>query len=100
MEASNLKRRSVAKGLPFLLLGIALIVAVVVYLILNPDILKDLIWLLIVVIIAIVAIAVIVIAVMVILAVPFYFLKGEQYQDGTSYDLDDVKPVTGKDKKE
>jgi len=100
MEASNLQRRSVLKGLPFLLLGILLIVGVVVWLILNPEILKNLILLLILFILAVIAIVVIVIAVLVILAVPFYFLKGEQYQDGTSYDLDDVKPVTGKDKKD
>jgi len=49
------------------------------------------------------AIVVIALAVMMILAVPFYFLKGEQYQEGGSYDLDDVKSVkesSSKDKKE
>ena len=53
--------------------------------------------------IVIAAIVVIALAVMMILAVPFYFLKGEQYQEGGSYDLDDVKSVkesSSKDKKE
>ena len=93
MEASNLKRRSVTKGLPFLLLGILAIIAIAVYIILNPEILKDLLYLAIIVIIALFAIVVILFAVMMILAIPFYFLKGEQYQDGTSYDLKDVKSV-------
>jgi len=27
------------------------------------------------------------------LAVPYYMKKGEQYQDGVDYSIDDVKPV-------
>jgi uncharacterized RDD family membrane protein YckC len=93
MNADNLKRRSVAKGIPFLLLGVIIIIAVAVYVILNPGILNDLTNLVVIVVMAILAIVVIVFAVMMILAIPFYFLKGEQYQDGGSYGLDDVKAV-------
>jgi len=88
-----MKRRSVAKGIPFLLLGIAAIAAVAVYIILSPEILKDIVWLLILAIVAIAAVVLVIFAAMFILAIPFYIFKGEQYQDGVSYDLKDVKPV-------
>jgi hypothetical protein len=93
MEANNLKRRSVAKGVPFLIAGVAVIVAVLVYIYLNPEILKDLVWLALIIAGAIVAVVLIIFAVTVILAIPFYLFKGEQYQDGTSYDLKDVDDV-------
>jgi len=93
MDADNLKRRSTAKGVPFLILGIAAIIAIVIYILLNPSILEDLLYLVILIAIAIVAVVVIALAVMMILAIPFYLMKGEQYQDGTSYDLNDVKSV-------
>lgn len=81
------------KGVPLLFIGVAAIVAVIVYISLNPEILRDLAWIAMIVIVAIVAIAVILFAVMTILAIPFYFRKGEQYQEGVSYNLKDVKPV-------
>jgi uncharacterized membrane protein YccC len=95
MEAYNMKRRPVVKGVPFLLLGIAVIIAVAIYIFLNPEILKDLLWLAFIIIAAIVAVVLVVFAVMMILAIPFYVFKGEQYQDGTSYDLKDVNDVRG-----
>ena len=103
MEADNLKRRSVTKGLPVLLLGVIAILAIIVYIALNPSILEDILLVVILIVIVIAAIVVIAFAVMMILAIPFYFLKGEQYQEGGSYDLDDVKSVkesSSKDKKE
>ena len=50
-------------------------------------------WILIIIGIAIAAIAAIIFVCMVVLAVPMYVAKGEEYQTGISYDLDDVKPV-------
>jgi len=93
MNAANLKRRSTAKGIPFLLLGIAAIIAIAVFIILNPVILESLLYLAIVIVLIIVAIAVVVLALIMILAIPFYLFKGEQYQDGASYDIKDVKAV-------
>ena len=87
------KRRSVAKGIPFLLLGVAVIIAIIVYIYLNPEILKDILLVAIVAGVIIVAVILILFAAVVILAIPFYILKGERYQDGTSYDLKDVKSV-------
>jgi membrane protein YdbS with pleckstrin-like domain len=105
MEATNLKRRSTAKGVPFLLLGVAFIIAAIVFVIMNPGILENLLYLAIIIAIVIVAIVVIGLAVIMILAIPFYLFKGEQYQDGVSYDIKDVNAVRessseDKDKKE
>jgi len=105
MEATNTKRKSTAKGIPFLLLGIAFIIAVAVLLVMNPEIWKNLLYLAIVIAIVIAALVIIVLAVMIILAIPFYLFKGEQYQDGVSYDIKDVNAVRessseDKDKKE
>ena len=36
---------------------------------------------------------------MAIMAIPMYAYKGEQYQEGVDYNLDDVKSVEGKDDK-
>ena len=93
MNEADLKRRSTAKGIPFLLLGIAAIVAIIVLIILNPEIVRDLLFLVFIVVAAAVAIGIVILAVMMILAVPFYLVKGEQYQEGGSYDLKDVKSV-------
>lgn len=87
------KRNSVWKGSLILLAGVVIIIAVAAYLILNPDILKDLLYVALIVLAAIVAVVLIVFAVMLILAVPMYAYKGEKYQDGISYDLDDVESV-------
>ena len=46
-------------------------------------------------VVVIAAIVLIVFAVMAILAIPFYVLKGEQYQEGRSYELKDIKEVKG-----
>ncbi|MCL1984615.1 MAG: hypothetical protein FWG58_04370 [Methanomassiliicoccaceae archaeon] len=93
MEADNLKRRSVAKGAPILILGILIMAAAAVYVFLNPDILDSISHIVMIIATVIASVALIVVAVMIILAVPFYVFKGEKYQDGRSYDLKDVKPV-------
>ena len=48
-----------------------------------------------------VAVALIVIGyiVMALMAIPMYAYKGEQYQEGVDYSLDDVESVEGKDSK-
>ena len=94
MNATNLKRRSTAKGIPFLILGVALIIALAALIILNPSIWGNLLYLVIIIVVAIVAIVVVALALIMILAIPFYLFKGEQYQDGgTSYDIKDVNAV-------
>ena len=96
----NIKRRSVSKGVPFLLLGIAIIIGIAYYIYLNPGILGDLVMLAVLGVLVVVAAVAVIFAVTVILAIPFYIYKGEQYQDSRSYKLEDIKEVTGTSKKE
>jgi len=91
--AGNVKRNSTLGSALILLLLVAVIVAAIVWLALNPDILDDLLHIAIVAAVIIVAAVAIVYLVMIILAVPYYAAKGERYQTDASYDLDDVKSV-------
>ncbi|MFA6805239.1 MAG: hypothetical protein WCQ23_04285 [Candidatus Methanomethylophilaceae archaeon] len=92
---TEVKKSTTWSGLGILALVLVLI-AVVVYVALNPWILEDLLYVAIIVIVAIVIIAVIVALAMMLMAVPVYMHKGETYQNDTSYDINDVKPVMDK----
>jgi hypothetical protein len=86
------RKSTLGSALGILVLVLAAI-AIVAYLLLNPDILKDIVWVVIVAIVVLIIIAVIVYLAMMLLAVPYYAAKGVQYQTDASYDLKDVKPV-------
>jgi len=90
------KKSTLGSALLILLLAFA-IVGIAVFLILNPGILGNLIAIAIIAIIVIVVIVVIIYIAMALLALPYYVHKGETYQTGATYDLDDVKPVKEKD---
>ena len=95
-EASNLKRESTPKsGLGILLLVIAVvgIIGLIAWALTNPDILAATINVIIIIVVAIVILILIVTGIMLIMAVPIYIKKGEQYQEGVDYSIDDVKPV-------
>ena len=93
MDPNNVSKNKTGKSaLLFGLLAIILI-AIVVCVVYNPWILKDLAYILIVVVIAIIIILVVVYLAMVVLAVPIYAAKGESYQKDMSYDINDVKAV-------
>ena len=95
-EASNLKRESTTKsGLGILLLVIAVvgIIGLIAWALTNPDILAATINVIIIIVVAIVILILIVTGIMLIMAVPIYIKKGEQYQEGVDYSIDDVKPV-------
>jgi glucan phosphoethanolaminetransferase (alkaline phosphatase superfamily) len=94
---TEVRKSTTWSGLGILVIVIALI-AVVAYVIMNPSILENLLYIIIIVAIALVLIAVIAALVMGLLAVPYYMAKGETHQTDTSYDIADVKPVM--DKKE
>ena len=95
-DATNMKTASTTKsGLGILLLVVAAvaIIGLIVWALTNPDILKTTVNVIIVIGIAILVIVLIISGLMLILAVPYYMKKGEQYQDGVDYSIDDVKPV-------
>lgn len=95
-DATNMKTASTTKsGLGILLLVVAAvaIIGLIAWALTNPDILQTTVNVIIVIGIAILVIVLIITGLMLILAVPYYMKKGEQYQDGVDYSIDDVKPV-------
>ena len=104
-EATNMKKAGTGKsGLGLILIAIAVVVliGVAVWALTNPDILKATINIVLIIVAAIVIIALVVCGIMFIMAVPVYIQKGEQYQEGVDYSIDDVKSVkesTSEDKK-
>lgn len=76
-----------------LVLIIAVIIAAAAAIVLIPGVLENLAWVALIVMVAIAVIAAVIWLCMIVLAIPMYAMKGEQYQTGISYDLDDVKPV-------
>ena len=100
-EAKNVKKAGTklsAAGLLLIAVGtIAVIAAVALLLFYNPDVLQNLLWILLIVIAAIVVIAIVVWIAMALLAIPMYAMRGEQYQENVDYSLDDVESVKEKD---
>ncbi len=82
-----------AIGLVLVAIGVIALIALAVWALTNPDVLSTLVTLVIVIVAVIVLIAIIIVGAMFILAIPMYAAKGEQYQDGVDYSIDDVKPV-------
>ena len=88
-----------AAGIALIVLMVVVIVAAIAYALMQPGVLESVVT--IVAIVAVVAVALIVIGyiVMALMAIPMYAYKGEQYQEGVDYILDDVVSVEGKDSK-
>ena len=88
-----------AAGIALIVLMVVVIVAAISYALMQPGVLESVVT--IVAIVAVVAVALIVIGyiVMALMAIPMYAYKGEQYQEGVDYSLDDVESVEGKDSK-
>ena len=80
-----------------LAVGIVVLIALVAYVLMRPGVLEAALTAGVIILIAIVAIILIIYAVMAIIAIPMYAYKGEQYQKGASYELDDVKSIKEKD---
>lgn len=93
----TMRRKGTAlSGLALLLLALVIIgcIGAIVYvLVLNPQLLADILYVIAVAIAAIIAICVIAYIVITLIAIPMYMVKGESYQGGKSYSLDDVKSV-------
>lgn len=95
-EAANTRKIGTGKsglGLVLLAVGVIALIALVVWALTNPDILEATLTLIIFIVVAIIVIALIITGVMFIIAIPMYVKKGEQYQEGVDYSIDDVKPV-------
>jgi uncharacterized membrane protein YcjF (UPF0283 family) len=95
--ADNVGKNKTAVSALILDLFAVAIVAVAIFLILNPYILKDFAYVIIAAAVLIVLAVIAIYIVIVILALPYYAAKGEAYQTDVSYDLDDVGSVKEKD---
>ena len=87
------KREGTGKSALMMVLVVVIIAAAIAALFLVPGALESLIWILVIIGIAIVAVVAVIFVFMVILAVPMYVAKGEEYQTGISYSIDDVESV-------
>ena len=76
-----------------LVIAVVGIIGLIAWALTNPDILAATINVIIIIVVAIVILILIVTGIMLIMAVPIYIKKGEQYQEGVDYSIDDVKPV-------
>ena len=89
-----------AAGIALIVVMVIVIVAAVAYALMQPGVLESLLTIVAIAAVVIVALVVIGYIVMALMAIPMYAHKGEQYQEGVDYNLDDVKPVEGKDSKD
>ena len=107
MDPYSVKKESTGKsGLVLALIGIVIVAVIGItawILYSNPDILENVLYVILVIIAAIVIAVIAVWIITAVLAVPYYIAKGESYQDDASYNLDDVSSageVRSDDKKE
>ncbi len=94
MDPYSVRKESTGKsGLALALIGIVIIAVIGItawILYSNPDILENVLYVILVIIAAIVIVIIAVWIITAVLAVPYYIAKGESYQDDASYNLDDV----------
>ena len=91
---------STGKSALMMVLVILVIGAAIAALCMIPDIWDDIVMVLTVILIAIAIIVAILFIFMAVLALPMYVAKGEQYQTGISYGIDDVESVKEKSSEE
>lgn len=77
-------------------LCVAVVAAAVIFLINNPDVMKDVVKVILLIVVVIVIIAIIIAVAMFVLAIPMYAIRGERYQKDVAYDMDDVESVESK----
>lgn len=105
-KADNVKKAGTGKsaaGFVVIAVMIVVIIAALVYALSQPGVLESVVNIVIIAVIVIAAIVIIGYVVMAIIAIPMYAYKGEQYQEGVDYNLDDVKSVketSSEDKKQ
>ena len=79
--------------LVFLIGWIIALIALIAWALTNPGVLEATLTVIAIIVVAIIVIALIIAGLMFFLAIPMYVKKGEQYQEGVDYSIDDVKSV-------
>ena len=95
MDPNQVERKSTAVSGLILILLLALIIAAAVALFMNPDLLENIAYVILMIFLVIAAIVVIILVFAGILAIPMYMKKGVEVQTNMSYSLDDVKEFDG-----
>ena len=95
MDPNQVERKSTVVSGIILIFLFVLIIAAAVALAMNPELLENIAYVILMIFLVIAAIVVIVLVFAGILAIPMYMKKGVEVQTNMSYDLDDVKEVDG-----
>ncbi len=100
MTADNIKRNSTALsgvGLLVIVVGIIAAIAAVAFIFITyPEVLENVLYAILIIIGVIIVIAVVIWIIVALAAVPMYMIKGEEFQDGSSYNIDNLQPVGDK----
>ena len=102
-DAKNTKRVSTTKsavGILAIAILAIVIVAAIAYALTNPDVLESTLTVIFIVAVVLVAAMTVIYLVIGLLAIPMYAYKGETFQTGMDYDLDDVQSVGEKKDKD
>lgn len=95
MDPNKVETQSTVKSGIWLLVLLAVFIAAIVLVVLNPTVLESIAIVIGLILLAIVVIAVIIAIFAGLISIPMYMKRGVQVQTDYSYDLDDVKEVDG-----
>ncbi len=95
MDPNKVETQSTVKSGIWLLVLLAVFIAAIVLVVLNPTVLESIAIVIGLILLAIVVIAVIIAIFAGLISIPMYMKRGVQVQTDYSYNLDDVKEVDG-----
>ncbi len=95
MDPNKVEKQSTVGSGIWLLVLIAVFIAAIVLVVLNPSVLESIAIVIGLILLAIVVIAVIIAIFAGLISIPMYMKRGVQVQTDYSYNLDDVKEVDG-----
>ena len=95
MDPNKVETQSTVKSGIWLLVLLAVFIAAIVLVVLNPTVLESIAIVIGLILLAIVVIVVIIAIFAGLISIPMYMKRGVQVQTDYSYDLDDVKEVDG-----
>lgn len=95
MDPNKVETQSTVKSGIWLLVLLAVFIAAIVLVVLNPTVLESIAIVIALIFLGIVVIAVIIAIFAGLISIPMYMKRGVQVQTDYSYNLDDVKEVDG-----
>lgn len=95
MDPNKVEKQSTVKSGIWLLVLLAVFVAAIVVVVLNPSILESIVVVIVLAVLALAVVAVIIAIFAGLISIPMYMKRGVEVQTDYSYNLDDVKEVDG-----